>query len=170
MNPKLLKISTLSGLLGGLILSLFFYLSYLLFKNPFAPFPKSLEFFVYLFTIGFCIVYYRFRANAGLMHFWEGLSGGFLTVLLMMGVFALVLYLLLTYVSVDAIQSYQNFYIDQVNQNAQAFKEKYGEAGFKTFISNIQNDTTAVKLAIEELKKIPLGLVMVLIISALLRK
>ena len=169
MNSKLLKVSTLSGLLGGFSLCIFFYLSSLFFKNPFAPFPKSLEFFIYLFTVAFFIVYYRFRVNGGKMHFWEGMLGGVWAVLLMMGLFSIIFYLMLTN-NPALIQNYQAQHLDFINQNLPAFKEKYGETGLKTIFNNIKNNTTPYRLVVEELYKTPIGLIMTLIIAALLRK
>ncbi|MCU0446131.1 MAG: DUF4199 domain-containing protein [Microscillaceae bacterium] len=168
MNISWLKTATLAGSLGGLLFGLFFMLTILVFEQPFAPFPKSLDFFIYIATIISPLAYYRFRQNQGKLHFWEGIGIGVVAGAIVLIISALWVYV---YLSIDPqpIHQYIQYYSELVQTNQKNFIEKYGKAGYDQTLQNLQS-TSATRLAGEELKKAPICLLMSLIASALFRK
>jgi hypothetical protein len=169
MKKQLIITALTAGLVGGLFFCLFFFLTGLFFNNPFAPFPKSLEFFIYLLTIISPLAYYRFRQNRGLLRFWEGILASILASGLMLLIGSLFVFIYLQYIDNQPVKQYINYYIDLVQTNQKGFIEKYGQAGYEQTIQKLKT-TSATQLALEELKKSPICLVMSLIASALFRK
>jgi hypothetical protein len=169
MNTQLIKTAGIAGVVGGLFFCLFFFLTCLVFTNPFAPFPKSLEFFIYLLTIISPLAYYRFRQNKGFLRFWEGILISVLASVLMLLIGSVFVFIYLQHLDNQPINQYINYYTDLVQTNQKGFIEKYGQAGYDHTIQNLQK-TSATQLALEELKKSPICLIMSLIGSALFRK
>jgi len=73
---SLLRLGFVSGILGGILYLLFFYVVYLTQADPLNSHLKSLEFFLYILLIVLPLYYYRFKINGGFLRFWEGLIIG----------------------------------------------------------------------------------------------
>jgi Protein of unknown function (DUF4199) len=166
---KSIKVASFWGLLGGLGFCVLFVVIYLLYQNPFLPNPKSMDFFLYLFAVVGGIVYYRFRVSISGMRFYEGFGIGLLITVLMTTISIVFIYVFLEYIDTSVVQRHIDFNVQNFTRQKEAIIAKAGKAFYEKELLSFQSQSPA-SLALYEVYKIGLGLVMSFVAAAVLRK
>ena len=176
MRNQLLKTSLLSGLTGGVVFSVFFFIVQIFYPNPFLEFPKSLDFFIYLLTLVATMYYFRFRQNGGVLHFGQAFLMGIIVTasILLISVLFLWIYLYLINPSVNDI--YASYMIGEFTNSKQAFIDYWNDKGhngqdiYRQTMANLQTrDWPGFLMYSEILQKSFAGFFLTFIISAVMR-
>ena len=171
MKNAILKVSLFFGLVCGIVAFLFFLLLNLRGMNALGSARNPDFLSALLFMVG-ALWYFRRMIRGGLLHFWEGLSVGFLTVLVGAVVSASLVNLFITRVDTGVLPRH----LGELAQMRVARKEHYlalekSEANFERMQAQIRQTTPSAMFWDEVLKKVLLvGLAPVLIASIVFRR
>ena len=171
MKNAILKISLSFGLVCGVVAFLFFVFLNSRGMNALGSARNPDLLSSLLFTVG-AIWYFRRMVRGGLLHFWEGLSVGFLTVLIGAVVSASLVNLFITRVDTGVLPRH----LGELERMRIERKEHYlalekSEANFERMQAQIRETTPSAMFWDEVLKKVLLvGLAPVLIASVVFRR
>jgi len=171
MKKKLVPIVIRFGLIGALmsiiaLLVLFYLGKHPLLLNPFldARWP------LYGLFVFAAIKAYR-EENNGTLHFVEGLSVGFLVYLLMAQMAAAFIAVFGSIESSQFLSNYISIAMDQINANKEMLMESNISEKTLTDALQILPNTTANNLAFDYfLKSLPIGLILTLLLSTIMRR
>ncbi len=171
LKNNLLQTAIRYGLLGALmniiaLLVLFYIGKHPLLLNPVLDARLPL----YGLFIFFAIKTLR-DDNNGYLHFWEGLATGFLVYLIMAQMVAAFIAVFANIDSTNFLTEYIRIAIDLLNANKAAYLEmNLSEKTFTDQLDKLPN-TTANNLAFDYfLKSMPIGLILTLLLSILMRR
>lgn len=174
MNRKIIKFSLITGLIGGLLFCLFFFILYILYGNPFLS-AKSNDFFIYLFTLFITFIIYRFRFNQGVLTFRQGFTIGLITSGLMLILSLVFIYSFLK-LNPQVLEKQATYTLEQFEKNKEDYIEEWNNAGkdgseiYRLTYENFQKRNWFNYLLREEvIQKFFTGLILTLILTILLR-
>jgi len=171
IQNQLIQVAIKFGLIGSLmniiaLLVLFYINKHPLLLNPFldARWP------LYGLFIFLSLQIFKDQ-NGNILHFWQGLILGFLVYLIMAQMAAAFLAVFGSIESTQFLSSYISIAIDQINANKDVYIENnIGEKTITDALTMLPN-TTANNLAFDYfLKSMPIGLILTLILSIVLRR
>jgi len=159
------------GLLASVISIALFLILYYAGKNPLLI-PAILDFRVILFPIilVFAIRDFKELKNRRVLHFWQGLSVGFQTILISSLIMAIFIFIFGGLIEPQFVQEYILKMTDQINSLSEEVIESIGEDAFVRSLELLP-DTTIFDLSFDYfLKSLPYGVFLTIIISLILRK
>jgi hypothetical protein len=159
------------GLLGSIISIILFLTLYYAGKNPLLI-PAILDFRIILFPIilVFAIRDFKENKNKGILHFWQGLSVGFQTVLITSFFTAIFILLFGGLVEEEFVPEYIRLMTDQINSVNEKVIQSIGENAVAKSLELLPS-TTIYDLSLDYfLKSLPYGVFLTIIISLILRK
>jgi hypothetical protein len=164
----LVNVALKYGLIGGsLVIGLILFL-YLMDKNPLSNARYS-DLFVLLIFILFGIKEYRDVYNNKVLHFWQGMTVGTITVLVI-AILSSVCIAVLCSLDMELLTSFVAEKIEFVNQNKASLIEAIDERAYLDTIRGLR-ETTVIDMALDDfLKKTLIGLILSIIISVIFRK
>jgi len=171
IQNQLIQIAIKFGLIGSLmniiaLMVLFYIGKHPLLLNPFldARWP------LYALFIFFSLKMFKDQ-NGNILHFWQGLILGFLVYLIMAQMGAAFLAVFGSIESTHFLSDYITLAIDQINANkAVLIENNIGEKAITDALAMLPN-TTANNLAFDYfLKSMPIGLILTIILSIVLRR
>ncbi len=171
MKKMLAPIVIRFGLIGALmnivaLLILFYIGKHPLLLNPFldARWP--------LYALFVYVAINTFRdENNGILHFWQGLSVGFLVYLIMAQMAAAFIAVWGSIESTQFLSSYISIAIEQISANKEALIQNNLSEKTITDALQILPSTTANNLAFDYfLKSMPIGLILTLLLSIVMRR
>lgn len=166
----MVKTSLKYGLLCGAFLILAFHLSFYIGSNPLIDI-RHLIFDVFAFGVFIFFAQKEFReySNEGILHFWQGMSIGFLVYIVASVLFCISL-ILYFQVSSHALTDYQEAARAFLQEQSQLYEKEFGKDGFSEKLQEI-NEVTPWSLIISStVKKMLEGLFITPVISIILRK
>lgn len=171
MKSKLTLVAIKLGLTGALmniiaLLVLYYIGKHPLLLNPFldARWP------LYGLFLFFSMKYFR-EDNNGILHFWQGLVVGFIVYLIMAQMAAAFIAVFASIDSTQFLSTYISTAIEQININREALLETNLSEKTITDALKILPTTTANNLAFDYfLKSMPIGLILTLLLSILMRR
>lgn len=176
MLKSWVKTGISSGFLGAVAFALFLLTAYGIYGNPLLPKIKSLDFFIYLLSITFSLLFFRFRRNDGFLHFWEGLRLALLNSLTLLLFSLIFLLILLTLIDQNLVKLQADYEIGQfIKQKSTfvAFVEQQGQDGEQIYQETLRNlhkrDWLGYLLRQEIYQKLIAGLLIALFVSAVMR-
>lgn len=107
--------------------------------------------------------------NGGVLHFWQGMTLGFIVYATGSVIFILTLIIFFLF-DVDAVIKYQEEATNFLNSRADMYKEQFGEAGFSRQLEEIKSVTASDLIMRSALKKLLAGFFVTPVISIILRK
>ncbi len=171
LNNQLTQIAIKFGLVGALMNIIALIVLYYIGKHPLLlnPFLDA-RWPLYGLFIFFSIKFFR-DDNEGVLHFWQGFVLGFLVYLIMAQMVAAFIAVFGSIESTQFLSSYISIAIEQISANKEALLENNLSEKTITDALQILPNTTANNLAFDYfLKSMPIGLILTLLLSILMRR
>lgn len=164
----MIKISVISGLLGGIACFLFFYILYLSGFNPLGT--KLWDIWIPALTVIAAMYFYRRQQPDGGLHLWEGLIIGFLSYTILAAISGFSIYLFLKHLEPQLMEFYLQESRELMVQGKEFLTQKLGEEAYQQRFDQL-NDLTYADMGWDEFwKKMLISFFMVPIVSMILRK
>ncbi len=166
----MVKISIKYAILCGVFLTMIFHVSNFLGSNPLID-VSHLIFDLILFGLFVFFAEKEFKTyhNDGIMHFWQGMTMGFLVYGIGTLIFALLL-LAYFYFDPDSVINYQESATKFLSEKADLYKEQFGEDGYQSQLERIKETTSWNLITSASMKKLLAGFFITPVISIILRK
>ncbi len=164
------KVALKYALLCGMFLLLLFWISYRYGSNPLIDFRHlffDLIIFV-LFTFFSCKEFKSYR-NQGILHFWQGMTLGFLTYLPASIIF-LIGIIIFFWVDPNLLEDFKVQAVDFLERNKEEFLADMTEEQYNTRMDQIQTVTTTQMISGATFKKFMAGFFVTPVIAIILRK
>ncbi len=166
----MLKTSLKYALLSGVFMVLVYHLSFKIGVNPQIDLGHL---FFDLVLLGMFIFFaekeFKTYRNAGILHFWQGMTIGFLVYTLGAVVF-LIAQIIYYNFDTQAVINYQEAATNFLNERSEIFIEKFGEDVYQLQVEEIQKVTKWDLIQESTIKKIIAGFFITPVISIILRK
>jgi hypothetical protein len=157
------------GLVGGLIAVGIFLLLFALDGDPIGT-ARFFDFILLPLFIFFAIKELRDYRQRGYMAYWQGMTVGFLTYLLIALLSALFLYFFLQFASQETFLGYQQENIKLLTDDPQKWISEIGEGSYRKAVRNMEQ-LSIVEVAFDDfLKKLLIGLFLTSFISIFLKR
>lgn len=159
------------GLVGGAISAMLFGGIYFFGENPLVVYRQfDFSFLLLPLFLFFSIREFRDFGNNRELRFWQGMSVGFLTYMIIAFVSALFVWVFVSFVDIQLLAGYIDDRLRLITIMKEEMIETMGEVVYETAYSEVQG-ITAVEVAMDDfLKKIFIGLFLTVLISVFLRK
>lgn len=159
------------GLVGGAMSVLLFAGIYFFGKNPLIVYRQfDFGFLLLPLFLFFSIREFRDFGNNGELRFWQGMTVGFLTYMIIAFISALFVWAFITFVDDQLLAGYIGDRLRLITMMKEEMIAQMGEAIYDRTYMEVQG-ITAVEVAVDEfLKKIFIGLFLTILISVFLRK
>lgn len=166
----MVKISIKYAILCGVFLTVIFHVSNMLGSNPLID-VSHLIFDLILFGLFIFFTEKEFKTyhSNGIMHFWQGMTMGFLVYSIGTLIFAILLSIYF-YFDQDAVINYQESATKFLSEKAELYKEQFGEDGYQTQLDRIRETTSWNLITSASMKKLLAGFFITPVISIILRK
>lgn len=171
IKSKLIQVAIKFGLIGGLMSIIGLLVLFYIGKHPFLQNPfLDTRWPLFGLFIFFSIKIFR-DENGGTLHFWQGLVVGFLVYFIMIQISAAFIAIFGSIESTQFLSSYISGAIEHINTNKEALLESNINEETLTEILQILPNTTANTLAFDYfLKSMPMGLILTLLLSVVMRR
>lgn len=166
----MLKVSLKYAVICGVFVIIAFYLSFYFGSNPLID-VRHLLFDVLIFALFIFFAEKEFKVyqNDGVLHFWQGMTIGFL-VYTGASVIFFISQMIYFNVDSDALVNYQEAATNFLKERSDLFLEKLGEEGFQSQLAEIQKVTAWSLILNTSVKKLIAGFFITPLISIILRK
>jgi hypothetical protein len=167
-NPYV-RISLRFGLVGAVLVLLYFLTFYFLGENPIRNL-STFDVVIVLLTMVFAIGYFRDRMNRGNLVFWEGLAVGNLTSLLAIFVSTVAIYGFIAFIDPALIGRHITEMQEIVAANRAEMEEQFGADAYEQTLASLAT-TTPLDIAFDVfIKKFLICFVASGVIAAVLRR
>jgi len=169
-QTPLVRIAGRYGFYGSLVTIVALVSLFYLNRHPYLiPLVYDIRIFLFALFIFFSIREFR-NSNQNVLHFWQGISIGMITYVLITFLTSIFIGIFAKWIEPAFVSEYIRLSIDQLNQHKEAILETLGADKFNAAVKKLPS-TTAGDLAFDYfLKSMPIGFILTLIISVLLRK
>lgn len=171
MRHPLIRIPLRYALIGIFLYGTLFLLLYFMGNNPLVVGrPWDFGFLLIPLMVIFAMKDFKTNYNEGELRFWQGMSSGFVTyVVLALGI-ALFIFIFMTIADPNILEGYIQDRIQLLEASKEQFIKQLGADLYDEQITKM-NQTTALVVAIDEFwKKLVIGLFLTILIAAVLRK
>ena len=169
IQNKLAALPLRYGLMGGAISIALFLIFYFMDLNPLVNI-KFIDLVILGIFIFFCLKEFRDRYNGGELHFWQGMTAGMMTYMLIALISAVFILIMTGAIDPQLVGDYISTRLDLIELNKQTLIDTIDEKAYSETVAGVKN-TTAMDLALDDfLKKVFIGLFLSSIISIVLRK
>jgi len=167
----IVKVAGKYGFIGGLVLTATLIILFYLGKHPLFLIPLVFDLRILLFALFITLAIREFKeTNDSVLHFWQGLTIGLICYILISFLTAIFLLIFGGLIDPSFVSEYIQLSIDNLNANRDVFEETIGSEVLDNAIENLPS-TTANDLAFDYfLKSTPIGFILTLGISLMLRK
>lgn len=163
------RISAGFGLLGAVLILIYFFAFYSLGKNPLL-YMSTFDLLFPVICMALAMFYFRDKLMAGKMHFWEGLFIGLLTNFIATFVSAFIIYIFISFVDTQLLTKHIADLQNLVVASKQQINEQFGKDAYSGTLQKIQA-TTASDVALDNfIKKFFICLFASGFVAAVLRK
>ena len=168
-NKPLLKIPLIFGAATGVMAFLFFLGLYFIGVMPLGN-KRALDFGIYLIMLISACWYYRKTVGYGYMHFWEGLTIGYVVNSVGAFVSGWLVYLFITWIDPSVFTGYLADMKQLLMQGKPELVKSIGEAEFQTMVKNVAATHPGELITDEFSKKTVMAVLPILIVSLLFRR
>lgn len=167
-NP-LLAVPVKYALVGSTLSILLFYVMLFFDKDPLIT-NKYFDVILLLIFIFFSIKEYKKYYNNGILHFWQGMTVGFLTYSCIAIVFALFIWVYLAYISPDLLQDYITDRTNLILSSKENFIVQFGEETYRKMLADMKL-VSAGNVALDDfIKKLITGFFITSVIAIVMRR
>ncbi len=172
MKNQLIRVPVRYGVIGAVLhMALFLILYFITTMNPLIVSKKLDSGFILLpIFIFFSIKEFKDYKNNRQLRFWQGMTIGFITYLLIAIGSALFTYVMLEFVDAGLMQEYIQDRLQMMAESKESFVEQLGVTVYDKTIIDIRQITAYIIAFDELLKKLLIGMFFTIIISIILRK
>ncbi len=159
------------GILAAVISMILFLILYYSGKNPLLI-PPFLDFRIILYPIilVFAIRDFKENKNGGVLHFWQGMSVGLLSILISSFLMAIFIFIFGIFFEPEFVPEYIRLMTEQINNLNETVIESVGKEAIGKSLELVLT-TTIFDLSIDYfIKSLPYGVFLTIIISLILRK
>lgn len=168
-NKPLLKIPLIFGVATGAMAFLFFLALYFIGVMPLGN-KRALDFGIYLIMMVAACWYYRKKVGNGYMHFWEGLTIGYVVNSVGAFVSGWLVYLFMVWVDPSVFVWYLTEMKQLLIEGKPDLVKSIGEAEFQIMLKNVARTHPGDLITDELSKKTVMAVLPILIISLLFRR
>ncbi len=167
---SMLRRSTKYGLVAAAFAIGIFFMTMLLGESPFLD-PNQLVIDIVLFSIfvGFAAREYKSLEKGGYLHFWEGMSIGFLVYSIAILTFVLSLYVYF-FIQPEALQDYESAALAYYEMKRETFEREFGKDMYQSALEDVRNVTVSQLIWGAALKKLFAAFLVTPVMSIILRK
>jgi len=157
------------GMVGAVLSIVLFFVLLLLGENPLINGTLFSFFFIPIFVF-FAIKEFKKYYNASYLHFWQGMTIGFVTYMILALVSAFFIWVYLDLVDPDLLQDYISNRLDLMLGSQDNLVERLGQDTFDTSLASVKA-ATAFDLALDDfLRKVFAGFFITTVISVVMRQ
>ena len=168
-GKALLGVSIRYGVIGGLVSVALLLVFYFLGRNPLVDI-RIVDIVVLAIFVFFALKELRDRYMEGKLHYWQGLTAGIATYLVIALISAISILILTGLIDTEMTQRYIDSRIELLETNRQTLVETIDEEAYREALSGVKK-TTPLYLALDDfLKKSIMGLFVTIIIAVILRR
>lgn len=166
----MVKISLKYSVICGIFLIGMYHLSFLLDSNPLIDVTHLIfDIIIFGLFIFFAEKEFKTYKNGGILHFWQGMSIGFLVYGL--ATFIFIISLVIYFVAdIDAVINYKEAATKFLNERAEIYKDQFGKESYEKQLEDIRSVTKWDLIFSSSIKKIMAGFFITPVISIILRK
>ncbi|MPR35163.1 DUF4199 domain-containing protein [Salmonirosea aquatica] len=168
-NKPLLKIPLIFGAATGVMAFLFFLGLYLIGVMPLGN-KRTLDIGIYLIMMISACWYYRKKVGHGYMHFWEGLTIGYVVNSVGAFVSGWLVYLFIAWIDPGLFVRYLAEMKQLLMQGKPELVKRIGEVEFQAMLKSVSQTKPGELITDELSKKTVLAVLPILIISLLFRR
>lgn len=168
-NKPLLKIPLIFGAATGVMAFFFFLALYFIGVMPLGN-KRALDFGIYLIMLISACWYYRKKVNYGYLHFWEGLTIGYVVTAVGAFVSGWLVYLFITWIDPGVFAGYLAQMEKLLMQGKPELVKSIGEAEFQAMVKNVAATHPGELITDELSKKTVMAVLPILIVSLLFRR
>jgi len=171
MEHPLIRVPLRYAIIGIFLYGTLFLLLYFMDNNPLVVGrPWDFGFLLIPLMVFFAMKDFKVNYNEGELRFWQGMSIGFVTYLVLAFGVALFIYIFMTFADSGILEGYIQDRILLLETSKEQFIKQLGEELYDEQIIKM-NHTTAFIVALDEFwKKLVIGLFLTILIAAVLRK
>ena len=166
----LVRVAGKYGAIAGLVLITGLIVIYLAGKHPLLiNILFDLRILVFILFIFVALKEFKDDRNQGILHFWQGLYAGIIVYITAAMVASLLLWAFAGWIEPDFVASFISQSLSNLEGNKEIIIQSLGEDKYNSAVSGIPS-TTAGNLAFDYfLKSMPIGFILTLIISIIMR-
>ena len=166
----LVRVAGKYGAIAGLILTAGLIIIYFTGRHPFLiSILFDLRILMFILFIFVAIREFKDDFNNKTLHFWQGLYLGIIVYVTAALIASLLIWIFAGGINPNFVQSFINLSIENLEKNKDIIIESLGENNYNAAIESLPS-TTASNLAFDYfLKSMPIGLILTLIISIIMR-
>lgn len=157
------------GMVGAVLSIALFFVLLLLGENPLINGTLFSFFFIPIFVF-FAIKEFKKYYNASYLHFWQGMTIGFFTYMMLALVSAFFIWVYLDLLDPGLLQDYISNRVDLMRGSQENLVERLGQDTFDTSLASVKA-ATAFDLALDDfLRKVFAGFFITTVISVVMRQ
>jgi hypothetical protein len=169
LKKDYVKISIVAGVMGAILVLLYFFVFYWLHKSPLLR-MSSYDMAIVCICMAIAMGYYRDRWRAGKLHFWEGILIGLYTNLIATLFSTLVIYVFISVIEPNVLTGHIADLQQIFTQTRQQVEDSFGKEAYTNTLNRI-SQTRAIHVAVDIfIKKFLVCLLGTGFIAAVLRK
>ncbi|MCH8231630.1 MAG: DUF4199 domain-containing protein [Bacteroidetes bacterium] len=170
VQTPLVRIAGRYGFYGSLVTMVAMVSLFYLHRHPYLiPWFFDIRIFLFALFIFFSIREFK-NSNQNVLHFWQGIYIGLITYVLIAFLASIFIGIFAKWIEPAFVSEYIRLSIDNLYQHREAWIETLGEDRFNAVIKNLPSTTAGVLAFDYFLKSMPIGFILTLIISILLRR
>lgn len=157
------------GMVGGILSIILFLVLYWAGINPLIKGIFFSFFFIPIF-IFFSVKEFKKYYNAGFLHFWQGMSIGFITYMIIALVSATFIWIYLDSINTELLREYITDRVGLMDSSRENLVEQLGKDSFEQALSAVKL-TTALDMALDDfIRKVAIGFFITTVISVVMRQ
>lgn len=169
LKNKLVAVPLKYGVIGGFIVILLILTFYFLDLDPLVNI-KMADVLILSIFIFFALKEFRDRYNNRQLHFWQGMTGGVFTYLIIALISAIFILVMTVIIDPEMTTNYIASRIELLSENKQKLVDAMDEETYLKAVAGVR-ETSGFDLALDDfLKKSIIGLFLTIIIAVILRK
>lgn len=166
----MIKTTLKYSVICGVFLYVLFLLSQQFGTNPFIDLNQLFfDFIIFLLFSYFSMNEYKKYKNGGYLHFWQGMTIGFLLYVPAIFLFAVILFVHFA-IEPGLLEQYREAAMEYLESNKATYLDQFGEKQYESQVEAIENVNQTSLIRTSSLKKILVGLFVTPMISIFLRK
>lgn len=164
------KVAVKYSFICGAFLLLSFWVSYRLGSNPMSDFKQLFfDLIIFILFVFFSCKEFKSYRNGGILHFWQGMTLGFLTYAPATIIFAIGVAIFF-WVDPNLLEDFKIQALQYMEGNKEEFLSDMSEEQFAAKLERIQTATTTQMISGGTLKKIMAGFFVTPVVAVILRK
>ena len=170
-KSQLVKVPIKYGITGGILCVMLFFVLQLGGSYPFVMSTYFMSGVIILIMLYFSTKELRDYKYGGKLAYWEGMSAGFVCILLVAFVSAVFVYVYVSQIDRNILEDHAEYVAATLIEDPAGWIERHGEEGYQKLLDESKQLISPIELAFDDfLKKMVIGFFITTIISLLFKR